>query len=131
MSIYLLGQPRNLERKKGRVFLPSTIFSVTDSYSINYPLSLMDSFLIFNYLLFIYLFWLCQVLVATCGLLLAACELSVAACMRDLVPQPGIKPQPPALGVWRLIHWTTREVPSHGFLNLFICFPVSFPNAYG
>ena len=27
-----------------------------------------------------------------------------------LVPQPGIKPGVPALGVWSLNHWTTREV---------------------
>ena len=31
--------------------------------------------------------------------------------MWDLVPRPGIKPQPPALGIWSLSHWTTREVP--------------------
>ena len=29
----------------------------------------------------------------------------------DLVPQPGIKPGPPALGAKGLNHWTTREVP--------------------
>ena len=27
------------------------------------------------------------------------------------VPQPGIKPQPPALTMWNLSQWTTREVP--------------------
>ena len=31
--------------------------------------------------------------------------------MWDLVPQPGIQPRPPALGVQSLSHWTTREVP--------------------
>ena len=31
--------------------------------------------------------------------------------MWDLVPWPGIKPEPPALGVRSLSHWTTREVP--------------------
>ena len=31
--------------------------------------------------------------------------------MRDLVPWPGIKPGPPALGAQSLRHWTTREVP--------------------
>ena len=31
--------------------------------------------------------------------------------MWDLVPRPGIEPGPPALGVWSLTHWTTREVP--------------------
>ena len=31
--------------------------------------------------------------------------------VRDLVPWPGMEPGPPALGVWRLNHWTTRGVP--------------------
>ena len=31
--------------------------------------------------------------------------------MRDIVPWPGIKPRPPALGAWSLNHWPTREVP--------------------
>ena len=31
--------------------------------------------------------------------------------MWDLVPWPGIKAGPPALGAWSLSHWTTREVP--------------------
>ena len=29
----------------------------------------------------------------------------------DLVPWPKIKPRHPALGVWYLSHWTTREIP--------------------
>ena len=29
-----------------------------------------------------------------------------------LVPQPGIKPVPPAMRAWRINHWTTREVPT-------------------
>ena len=33
--------------------------------------------------------------------------------MWDPVPQPGIKPRPPALGTWRLSHWTTSKVPKH------------------
>ena len=37
--------------------------------------------------------------------------------MWDLVPQPGIKPGPPALGVWSFSHWTSREVPVSPFLN--------------
>ena len=32
--------------------------------------------------------------------------------MQDLVPQPGIKPRPPAWGPWSLSHWTIKEVPS-------------------
>ena len=70
--------------------------------------------------------WLCWVLVAagellSCssqapqlqhmGSLVVACELLVAACMRDLVPCPGIKPGPPAMGAWSLDHCATREVP--------------------
>ena len=35
--------------------------------------------------------------------------LNCVAC-RILVPWPGIKPRPPVLGVWKLSHWTTREV---------------------
>ena len=31
--------------------------------------------------------------------------------MQYLVPCPGIKPGPPAWGMWRLSPWTTREVP--------------------
>ena len=34
----------------------------------------------------------------------------VPAC-GNLVPWPEIKPRPPALGVWRLSHWSPREVP--------------------
>ena len=32
--------------------------------------------------------------------------------MWDLIPQPGIEPRPPALAVWSLSHWISREVPS-------------------
>ena len=46
--------------------------------------------------------WLHQVLIAAHGIF--SCN------MWDLVPQPGIKPRPLALGVCRLRHWTTREV---------------------
>ena len=35
----------------------------------------------------------------------------------DLVPGPGIKPRPPALGAQSLSHWTTQEVPDQGILN--------------
>ena len=44
--------------------------------------------------------------------------LRCAAC-GTLVPQPGVKPVPPAVEAWSLNHWTTREVPEHYF---FICF---------
>ena len=41
----------------------------------------------------------------TCGMWMLSCG------MRHLVPWPGIEPGSPALGVWSLSHWTTREVP--------------------
>ena len=37
--------------------------------------------------------------------------LGLSCGMWALVPWPGIEPGPPALGVWDLSHWTTREVP--------------------
>ena len=36
--------------------------------------------------------------------------------MWDLVPRPQFEPGPPALGVWSLSYWTTREVPHILFL---------------
>ena len=66
---------------------------------------------IFSFLKYLFI-WLHRVLVAACGLLAAVCELLVAACMWELVPWPGIKPRPPALGAQQsLNHWTIREVP--------------------
>ena len=37
--------------------------------------------------------------------------LGLSCNMQDLVPWPGIKPRPPALGAWSLNHWAPREVP--------------------
>ena len=39
-----------------------------------------------------------------------------------LVPQPGIKPMPPEVGVWSLNHWTTREVPRNFTFTLGITY---------
>ena len=57
-----------------------------------------------------------RVLVAACGsFLVAACRIlscsmqSHSFGLWDLVPWPGIKPGPPALGAWCLSHWTTRK----------------------
>ena len=50
--------------------------------------------------------WLLHILVVVLVIFNLHCN------MWDLVPWPGIKPQSPPLGVWRLNHWTTREVPS-------------------
>ena len=38
--------------------------------------------------------------------------------MWDLVPQPGIKPRPPALGAWSLSHWITRDML---ILHIVVC----------
>ena len=42
---------------------------------------------------------------------------SLSGNMWDLVPGPGIKPGPPALGSCSLNCWTTRGVPNHTFLT--------------
>ena len=53
-------------------------------------------------------FWFCQVLITACGIF--SCVMGSLGCSRwDLVPWPGIKPGPPALGTWSLSPWTTRE----------------------
>ena len=41
---------------------------------------------------------------------------SLSCSMWGLVPHPGIKPGPPALGAWSPSHWTTREVPVFTFM---------------
>jgi len=43
--------------------------------------------------------------------------LGLSCGIQDLVPRPGVKSRSPALGVWSLSHWTTREVPPRIFLN--------------
>ena len=56
---------------------------------------LFRSFIFFKDIIFFFflIFWTCPV-----------------AC-RILVPQPGMGPTSPAVEVWSLNHWTTREVP--------------------
>ena len=55
--------------------------------------------------------WLHQVLAV--ALKIFSYGMKTLSCgMRDLVPWPGIKPWAPALGMWSLSHWITREVPS-------------------
>ena len=71
---------------------------------------------------FIWLHWVLVAAFRTFDLRCRTCDLSVAACrifssgmqtisssMWDLVPCPGIKPRPPALGAQSLSHWTTRK----------------------
>ena len=42
--------------------------------------------------------------------------LSCSVACGILVPQPGIKPVPPAVKAWSLNHWTAKEVPKIIFL---------------
>ena len=60
--------------------------------------------------IFIFIIGLHKVLVAACRIF--SCS------MWDLLPCLGIKPRPPALGVWSLSHWTTREVPESSALMM-------------
>ena len=43
--------------------------------------------------------------------------LGLSCNMWDLVPWPGIKPGPPALGARSLSHWTARDIPNNMILN--------------
>ena len=40
---------------------------------------------------------------------------SISCVVWGLVLQPGIEPEPPALGSWSLRHWTTGKVNTHAF----------------
>ena len=44
--------------------------------------------------------------------IISCCMWTLSCNMWDLVPWPGIKLGPPALGVWSLSPWTIREFPS-------------------
>ena len=51
--------------------------------------------------------------------------------MLALVPWPGVEPEQPALGVWSLSHWTTREVPRDWSLFPAVSCYLAFPCAHG
>ena len=79
------------------------------------------------------LIWLHWVLVAAYGIL--SCGRRTLGCSTwDLVPLTGSNLGPlPALGVWSLGHWTTRQVPLNFFLwknqmpKLSLFFPLAVP----
>ena len=48
---------------------------------------------------------------------LSCCMQTLNYSMGVLVPWLGIEPEPPALGVQSLNHWTTREVPISFFIH--------------
>ena len=100
---------------------------------------LLKSFPLFpKGIFFFFLLWLHWVLVAApeifdlhCGkqyLLVAGGILSCG--MWGLVPWPGIKPRPPALGAWSLSYYNSREVPhwrifAHTISLVWVCSPPS------
>ena len=65
----------------------------------------------FFFLMFYYLFiWLHQVLVASCRIFDLRYSMRMLSYgMWGLVPWPGIKPGPLAMGTWSFSHWTARE----------------------
>ena len=64
------------------------------------------------YFFFFLLYW---VLVVASRIFNPCCSMQTLSCgMWDLVPQPGINPRPPALGVRSLSHWTTKDVSGNG-----------------
>ena len=63
-----------------------------------------------RYLFFILFIWLCQVSLLACGIFRMQ-RVNVSCSMWHLVPQPGMEPEPLALGVQHLRGWTTRKVP--------------------
>ena len=57
-----------------------------------------------------------SIFLAACGVF--SCGMQTLSCgIWNLVPLPKIKPRSPALGVWHLSHWTTREVPATLYLG--------------
>ena len=46
------------------------------------------------------------------------CTAFPSCSMCNLVPQSGIEPRSPVLGVWHVLHCTTREVPGPDFLEV-------------
>ena len=89
------------------------IFLFSWSFPHCFPKFSSSSF--FPFLLFLknHLFiWLCRVLVTGCRIFDLHCGMRNLSCSTwDLVSWPGIKPGLPALELWNLSHWTTREVP--------------------
>ena len=57
-----------------------------------------------------FFFWPCWVSVTAWGIFTYSMW-ALSWGMQDLVPWPRINPRPPALGMWNLNHWATREVP--------------------
>ena len=72
---------------------------------------LMNTFYLFFKFKFIYFNWRLITLLFFKYLLIYLAAPGLSCSMWDLVPWPGIKPGPPALGAESLNHRTSREVP--------------------
>ena len=109
-------QPKSINRwmdKQNVIYPYNRIFFNHNIERSSDSITWMSFFFFFKYLFI----WLCWVLVETCGIFVVACGIlswgmwALSCGVWDIVPWPGIKPGPPALGAWSLSHWTTREVP--------------------
>ena len=66
---------------------------------------------VLHYLLYLSHFHMCvHIIYCQVMTFIYLAVLSLSCSMWDLVPWPGIEPGAPALRVWSLSHWTTREV---------------------
>ena len=80
----------------------------------------MERFLYSRHFLYIHFIWLFWVLVMARGIF--------SFRMWALIPQPGMEPGPPALGVQSFSLWATREVPcTRHFFRSFICIISFYP----
>ena len=84
--------------------------------------------------IYIYLF----IYLATLGILVVACGIFGVACWMNSYlqhvgssSQPGIELRSPALGVWILSHWTSREVTEYVYLTAMDEMFVSLQNSCG
>ena len=64
------------------------------------------------FLIFIYLYIYLVVPGLSCSMQSLSCDMCVLV--------PWIEPGPPALGVWSLCHWTTRDFPSSYIMQFFV-----------
>lgn len=121
-----------MEKKFSLITLPSLCFQCSLLPTFHHNLIFLSMLAQFRAILFwgilcIVVLWmtvlnLCIHIILFCFLLvyfLAVWGLSCA--MWDLVLWSGVEPWPPALGVWHLSHWTTREVPMFILLTLLLC----------
>ena len=112
-------RPDGEKLDQGNRVRPDMLETLATPQAPQYEVLSCSCFFFFN-IYFIYLFgcarsWLHHLgssfFVGACGTF--SHSVGTLSCgLWDLVPCPGIKLQPSALGAWSLSHWTTREVSS-------------------